>query len=376
MTSSRRRTPRFWRAVRMPRCGGGDRRLVVVDEVVDVIYGEKMQGFFSAHGIEATIVPLRAGETAKQWDAVSLVVDAMNEFGIDRRREPVLAVGGGVLTDVVGFAASMYRRGTPYIRIPTTLVGLVDAGIGVKTGVNYAHGKNRLGTYAPAIATFLDPSFLRTLDLRQISNGLAEVLKMALIRSEELFTLLELWGAAVRADRFQGTTDELGSVAGTIVAESIHLMLEELQPNLWEATLERCVDYGHTFSPTIEMHALPELLHGEAVAIDMAITTALATLRGDVSKDDADRIYSVMRNLDLPMWNDVLTEPSLLENALRDTVHHRDGKQRLPLPLGIGRHRFVNDVTATELRDAIRLLQSNVSEPAQVPASDLTGLGR
>ncbi|GAB3444608.1 3-dehydroquinate synthase [Streptomonospora sediminis] len=348
----------------------------MVDEVVDVIYGEKMQGFFSAHGIEATIVPLRAGETAKQWDAVSLVVDAMNEFGIDRRREPVLAVGGGVLTDVVGFAASMYRRGTPYIRIPTTLVGLVDAGIGVKTGVNYAHGKNRLGTYAPAIATFLDPSFLRTLDLRQISNGLAEVLKMALIRSEELFTLLELWGAAVRADRFQGTTDELGSVAGTIVAESIHLMLEELQPNLWEATLERCVDYGHTFSPTIEMHALPELLHGEAVAIDMAITTALATLRGDVSKDDADRIYSVMRNLDLPMWNDVLTEPSLLENALRDTVHHRDGKQRLPLPLGIGRHRFVNDVTATELRDAIRLLQSNVSEPAQVPASDLTGLGR
>lgn len=347
----------------------GDRRLVVIDENVDALYGGDVRAWFTAHGIDATVVPLRADEAVKQWDAVSRVVDAMNDFGIDRRREPVLAVGGGVLTDVVGFAASLYRRGTPYIRIPTTLIGLVDAGVGVKTGVNYERGKNRLGTYAPATATFLDRSFLRSLSPRHISNGLAEILKMALIRSEDLFALLESRGAAVRADRLQGTTDDLARAADAIIAESIHLMLEELQPNLWESALERCVDYGHTFSPTLEMHALPELLHGEAVVIDMALTTALATLRGDVAEAQAQRIYDVIRALGLPLWNDVLDDPALLDDALRDTVRHRDGQQRLPLPIGIGRHRFVNDVTPAELRAATRLLRDHAQ--GHVPSAGL-----
>ncbi|MGW2836197.1 sedoheptulose 7-phosphate cyclase [Streptomyces sp. NPDC001493] len=344
----------------------GDRRLVVIDQNVDAIYGGDVRAWFTANGIDATVIPLRADESVKQWDAVSRVVDAMNDFGIDRRREPVLAVGGGVLTDIVGFAASLYRRGTPYIRVPTTLIGLVDAGVGVKTGVNYERGKNRLGTYAPATATFLDRSFLRSLPLRHISNGLAEILKMALIRSEDLFALLESRGAAVRADRFQGTTQDLAGSADAIIAESIHLMLEELQPNLWESALERCVDYGHTFSPTLEMHALPELLHGEAVVIDMALTTALATLRGFVTEAQADRIYEVMRRLGLPVWNEVLEDPTLLQEALRDTVRHRDGQQRLPLPIGIGRHRFVNDVTPAELRDAAALLRDRTPAAASL----------
>ncbi|EDY55324.2 MULTISPECIES: sedoheptulose 7-phosphate cyclase [Streptomyces] len=340
----------------------GERRLLVVDENVDTLYGAQIREFFDFHDIRATVLTLRADETVKQWDAVCEVVDAMNDFGIDRRREPVMAIGGGVLTDIVGFAASIYRRGTPYIRIPTTLIGLVDAGVGVKTGVNYSTGKNRLGTYAPATATFLDRSFLRSLDLRHISNGLAEILKMALIRSEKLFDLLESHGPAVRADRFQGTNGDLARAADAIIAESIHLMLEELQPNLWESSLERCVDYGHTFSPTVEMHALPELLHGEAVVIDMALTTALSTLRGDVSEAQADRIFSVIRALGLPLWNAVLDDTSLLEHALQDTVRHRDGQQRLPLPLGIGRHRFVNDVTPAELREAARLLHGRAAD--------------
>ncbi|MDX6362409.1 MAG: 2-epi-5-epi-valiolone synthase [Streptomyces sp.] len=349
----------------------GDRRLVVVDENVDTLHGSRIRDYFAYHGIQATMVPLRADEPVKEWDSVLRVVDAMNEFGIDRRREPVLAVGGGVLTDIVGFAASLYRRGTPYIRIPTTLIGLVDAGVGVKTGVNYGRGKNRLGTYAPATATFLDRTFLRTLEQRHISNGLAEIMKMALIRSEELFGLLESWGAAVRVDRLQGSTGELAAAADAIIAEAIHLMLEELQPNLWESHLERCVDYGHTFSPTVEMHALPELLHGEAVMIDMALTTALATLRGDVGAAEADRIYRAAASLGLPLWNDVLDDPALLEAALLDTVRHRDGHQRLPLPVGIGRHRFVDDVTPAELRAATDLLRRKAQEAGRTPAGSV-----
>ena len=133
--------------------------------------------------------------------------------------------------------------------------GLVDAGVGVKTGVNYGMGKNRLGTDAPAIATYVDRAFLRTLDDRHLSNGLAEILKMALIKSVDLFELLETYGQRLIDDNFQGASTELDTAATQVIAESIHLMLEELQPNLWESCLERCVDYGHTFSPTLEMEA-------------------------------------------------------------------------------------------------------------------------
>lgn len=331
----------------------GDRRLVMIDHTVEELHGDRIRGYFDHHGIAATIVPLRAHEAAKHWDSVTRVVDVMNAFGIDRRREPVLAIGGGVLTDVVGFAASLYRRGTPYIRIPTTLIGIVDAGVGVKTGVNYGSGKNRLGTYAPAVATFLDRTFLQTVDPRHLSNGLAEILKVALVKSAELFRVLEEAGRAVRDDRFQGSTPQLDAAATSIVAESIHLMLEELQPNLWESTLERCVDYGHTFSPTVEMYALPSLLHGEAVNIDMALTTAIGRLRGYVTEPEAERIYRVMETLDLPLWDPALSTPDLLIDALSDTVRHRDGQQRLPLPVGIGQHRFVNDVSPDEIRRAL-----------------------
>lgn len=340
----------------------GDRRLVIIDANVDRIHGERIRTYFEKHRIQASFVPMRADETVKEWSSVIRVVDAMNAFGIDRRREPVIAIGGGVLLDVVGFAASVYRRGTPYIRIPTTLIGLVDAGVGVKTGVNYGAGKNRLGTYAPALATFVDRAFLHTLDTRHMSNGFAEILKMALIKSVELFELLEDHGQHLIQDRFQGASDELDSAAKQVISESIHLMLEELQPNLWESCLERCVDYGHTFSPTLEMKALPALLHGEAVGIDMALTSALGFLRGSVGAGDLDRILTVMTRLGLPVWDEVLSSPGLLDDALADTVRHRDGHQRLPLPVGIGGHHFANDVTTDEIASALALLGRKNSE--------------
>lgn len=347
----------------------GDRRLIIIDANVDRIHGDRIRAYFERHGIEGSFIPMRADEAVKEWSSVIRVVDAMNAFNIDRRREPVIAIGGGVLLDVVGFAASVYRRGTPYIRIPTTLIGLVDAGVGVKTGVNYGMGKNRLGTYSPAMATFVDRAFLATLDKRHVSNGLAEILKMALIKSVELFELLETFGPQLIEDRFQGTSAELDTPATQVIAESIHLMLEELQPNLWESCLERCVDYGHTFSPTLEMKALPALLHGEAVSIDMALTSALGFLRGSVDTRDLDRILTVMYALGLPIWDDVLATTGLLDAALEDTVRHRDGHQRLPLPVGIGGHHFANDVTAEEITAALALLARKNTE---IRTRDLT----
>jgi 3-dehydroquinate synthase len=196
---------------------------------------------------------------------------------------------------------------------------------------------------------------------------------MALIKSRELFELLEVIGRDVLADHFQGSSPKLNRAARTIIAESIHLMLEELQPNLWETTLERCVDYGHTFSPTIEMRALPELLHGEAVSIDMALTTAIGMRRGYITELEAARVFRVMRALELPLWNEVLALPGILDIALEDTVRHRDGQQRLPLPVGIGHHLFVNDLTPQELHAGLEYLATAEARfPACFDDSELT----
>lgn len=335
----------------------GERRLAFIDERVHTLYGRRFVDYFAHHDVALTLVPLPMDETRKHWDSVGSVLDAVERYRLNRRREPIIAIGGGVLTDVVGFAASLFRRGTPYVRIPTTLVGLVDAGVGVKTGVNYHGGKNRIGTYAAATATFLDRRFLATLDRRHLANGLAEVLKLALVKSRPLFDILDRYGSALLDDRLQGSTPELDVAAAAVVDQAVQCMLEELAPNLWESTLERCADYGHTFSPTLEMHALPELLHGEAVNVDMALTTAIAHRRGDLSDEDAHRVRAVMADLGLPLWADVLDQPETLVRALADTVRHRDGQQRLPLPVGIGRHRFVNDVTPDEIAAAVRSMR-------------------
>ena len=150
----------------------------------------------------------------------------MAAAGIDRRREPVIGIGGGTLLDIVGFAASIYRRNTPYIRIPTTLIGIVDAGIGIKTGVNFGLGKNRIGTYAAPVVSYLDQSFLCTLDRRHVANGIAEILKMALIRSADMMSLLERHGKAVLNADLDRTDQTLTVETNKIITMAVQLMLK------------------------------------------------------------------------------------------------------------------------------------------------------
>ncbi|PKV83552.1 sedoheptulose 7-phosphate cyclase [Streptomyces sp. TLI_146] len=326
-----------------------------METTVDELYGDRLRAYGAARGLDFQIHVLTAHEQLKTMDAVFSVARAMDRFGIARRSEPVVALGGGVLMDVVGLACSLYRRSTPYVRVPTTLIGLVDAGVGAKTGVNFGPHKNRLGTYHPAAQTLLDPRFLATLDRRHLSNGMAEILKIALIKDRELFALLEAHGNRLVGESFQGGRS-LGPVVRQVLGRAVHGMLEELQGNLWESELERVVDYGHSFSPTLEMRALPELLHGEAVCLDMALTTLIAERRGLVRPVERRRILDVMRGLALPVWHR-LCEPGVLGEALADTVRHRDGSQRLPLPVGIGDAVFVDDVTPGELARAAQRLR-------------------
>ncbi|MGP2436191.1 sedoheptulose 7-phosphate cyclase [Streptomyces sp. JW3] len=332
------------------------RRLVVVDAAVHALHGARIGDYLTRQAVAHEVFVVDAHESVKSMETVFEIVAAMDAFGISRRREPVIAIGGGVLTDLVGLATSLYRRSTPYLRVPTTLIGMVDAGIGAKTGVNFRQHKNRLGTYHPSAVTLDDREFLATLCPRHLCNGLAEVLKMAMVKDPVLFDQLEAHGPRLIEERMQATgSADGGAAAEDVMARAIHSMLEELHSNLWEHQLQRLVDFGHSFSPVLEMTALPELLHGEAVCIDMAFSSVLAHRRGLLGRADLERVLRVMRGLALPTWHPVCTA-DLMARGLADTVKHRDGRQLLPLPVGIGRACFVNDVSRAELDAALAAL--------------------
>jgi len=340
--------------------GHPPRRFLVVDHAVQRLYGPQLAAYFDFHKVHTHTVVLPGEEENKTLDAVHKVFEGLCTFAL-HRREPILAIGGGVVLDIVGFAASLYRRGVPYIRVPTTLLAIVDASVGVKTGIDYLSTtkgplKNRMGSFYAPCAAFLDKSFIGTQDPRNIRNGLGEIMKLALVRSEELFLLLEQHGPRMVEERFQTTNDP---VPDRIIELSIQIMLEELGPNLWEHKLERCVDYGHTFSKLIEMAAVPPLMHGEAVNVDGFCCVLLSHRRGWISTETRDRIYHCMRNLQLKVYDPLCADAEIMWKATEDAVEHRHGQQRIPLITGIGSAVCVNDVTREEIKGLIEELQSN-----------------
>ncbi|ADG98892.1 3-dehydroquinate synthase [Segniliparus rotundus DSM 44985] len=329
----------------------GQVRAVVVDDVLADEIGTRAHEYYAAHGIEARVLALASGEARKDMDSVLAVVEFLDSVGVRRSNNAVVAIGGNVLLDVVGFAASMYRRGIPWIRIPTTLLGVVDGCVSAKTGVNHRGARNRLGSFHPAARTFIDSALLATLPRRQISNACGEILKMALIKDARLFELLEQHGAALVETSFQHPS------ANEVIERSIIGMHTELRDNLWERDLKRIVDYGHIFSPPIEMAVVPELLHGEAVAIDCLFTAAIAEARGLLRAGDVERVHGVIAQVGLPSCHPLFCEMSMLHQAIEESKLHRGGDLNLPILHGIGVCGFTQTVDEGELAFAVNRIQ-------------------
>lgn len=324
------------------------KRFVVLDVNVNRIYGKRIEAYFAHHNVEVHMHVLSSSEEGKSAEQVLGVCEALKKFSIDRRRDPIMAFGGGVILDVSALAANLWRRGTPIIKVPTTLIANVDAAVGVKTAVNFCSEKNKLGTYCAPLAVYIDSNtFLSTLPKRHMANGMGEILKMALIKDLDLFELLEKEGS---------------DCSKTTVRRSIQGMLEELEPNFMEQTLYRIVDFGHTFSPMLEMASLDSdypLLHGEAVTIDMVLCMFISEELGMVSSVDVDRVLHVVEELNLPMWHNSLTY-EMLEYAQTDITKTRGGKLRLPVVSGdIGSFDFLDHVESDVLRSAFDRLKNS-----------------
>lgn len=332
--------------------GESNRKLVVIDKAVNEIYGQRLVDYFKTMKVELKLFVLDATESNKTWEYTNKVLQFFEDAGA-LRREPIIVIGGGVLLDLVGFCCSIYRRGIPYVKVPTTLLAIVDASVGVKVAANHFERRNRIGAYYPPIATLLDKKFIATQDGRNIINGIAEIFKLAVIKDIELFELLEESYEQLISEKFQ-----LGAVPVRVINLAITGMIEELSPNLWERKLDRCVDFGHSFSPIIEMKNIVTLQHGEAVALDCLFSSCLAYVRGFLDMPTLVRIFKTARNLKLPVFHKDFCDFNLLKRALSDTMKHRNGNQYLPVPLGIGNYRILNDVTDDEIRAASDLFET------------------
>lgn len=330
-----------------------ERCLAVVDHNVNRLYGAQMRAYFQYFEIDLTIFAIAIEEPAKTIESFLAIVDAFADFNL-RRKEPVLVVGGGLVLDVAGFACSAYRRSTNFIRVPTTLIGLVDAGVAIKVAVNHGKLKNRLGAYHPPKQVILDFSFLKTLPTDQVRNGMAELIKIAVVANAEVFELLDSYGEALLYSHFGYADDDelLKQVGHRVNYESIKTMLELETPNLHELMLDRVIAYGHTWSPTLELAPAVPLLHGHAVNIDMALSATIAARRGYITIGERDRILSLMSRLGLAIDHPLL-ESDLVWAATQSIISTRDGLLRAAMPMPIGECCFVNDLSREELDSAL-----------------------
>jgi 3-dehydroquinate synthase len=346
--------------------------LVVTDRTVESLYGDRLRAYLATLPAPAATHVAELTEHTKTIETVLDVCAAAQLHGIGRR-DPLVAVGGGLCADVVSVAASLVRRGIPYIVVPTTLVGQVDAGIGLKGAVNFGGGKNYLGCFAPPSRVLVDPTFLRTVPADELRAGMAEIVKVALVLDGGLFHRLGADGPDLAVSGFASPP----ASGQAILVRAVELMLDQLSENCYEdRTLERLVDFGHTFSGRLEELSDHRLRHGDAVAIDIAFTSAVGVELGLLDEGDLETVLETLIRVGLPVHTPLLTVEAAL-TAIDAAVRQRDGALNLVVPTGIGSATFVrspHEIPRGALAAALKRIEPAASADLELPLPEPAGV--
>ncbi len=295
-------------------------------------------------------------ESDKNWNSVESVIQVAMDYDLPRNGT-IIGIGGGVVLDVAGFAASIYRRGINYIRIPTSLIGIVDVGVGIKHGINHAGKKNIIGSFYPPLANINDIRLIATQPHAAIISGMAEIIKLGMVFDVSILEKLEQYGSKLAQSRFQ----EPIVVAQSVVLQSEQIMINELRNDLFESDLRRAVNFGHTFSPVLESISGFRIPHGEAVATDMLLSTAIAVLIGTCPASDLTRLSMLYKHIEMPLHLDLCTVQSL-SKAIEEARSHRAGALNMVVPNPIGQSSFIDSVSEQTLNDALKLSRYAIAE--------------
>ena len=331
------------------------RCVCLIDQNVERFYGEKIDRYFEFHGIQLDKLVYRAMEVDKGIHTVERMLGDFKRLGVSRN-EPVLIVGGGVLTDTGGLACALYHRNTPYVMLSTSIVAGIDAGPSPRTCCDGFGYKNLFGAYHAPVLSITDRSFFKTLREGWLRHGIAEIIKMATVKDAELFGYLEAAGAELIDTRF-GTldcepTDEIAVLSQKILGAAMRSYVEAEYDNLYETHQCRPHAYGHTWSPGFEIEA--GLLHGHAVAIGMGFGAFVSCTQGWIGEEERDRILNLISSFGLSLWHDVLLNRETLWAAQTKMVEKRGGNLVAPLPKGaVGKCGYLDTMAQVELFAAI-----------------------
>ena len=327
----------------------GKKILVVSNADVAGPYGEACLNSLKEKGFNVELLVIEAGEEQKHLRTVSQIHDAAFAFKLERS-SMLLALGGGVVGDMTGFAAATWLRGVGVVQVPTTLLAMVDASIGGKTGVNHPGGKNLIGAFHQPHLVLIDPTTLDTLPIREFRAGMAEVIKYGILGDADLFLELESCKDPSSPNGLGRTTLE------SILQRSAAAKASIVAADEREGGLRAVLNYGHTFGHVVEaLCGYGTWLHGEAVALGMVAVGELAVQRGNWSRGDAERQKQLIAKAGLPTtWPELNLEAVL--HTLQGDKKVRDGQLRFVIPTGIGSVEIQNDISRDEITHCLEHL--------------------
>lgn len=323
---------------------GSNNVMIISDKNVYAIYGDMLEAQLQEAGYRPYSYVIDPGEGSKSWDQAGLILEKMLDLNLERKT-PLLALGGGVVGDLAGFVAALYRRGVPFIQLPTTLLAQVDSSIGGKVAVNHPKGKNMFGTFYQPSAVWADLAMLDTLSPEEWSAGLAEVAKYALIKDQEFFEFLGKYAGEIynKDNRY----------LPIVIKKCCEIKAEIVSQDERDEGLRNILNFGHTFGHALESATqYRQYRHGEAVAIGIAAVLELAILLKLINIAERDRVISLLEKWYLPTRFDGSLLPDVLANL------HFDKKVianqvNFVLPVNTGQVIMRGDIPEDLLRSAL-----------------------
>jgi len=287
----------------------GRHRVAILHQPVLSQTAEAIRSHLSDKGIDAHRVEIPDAEGGKELPVLGFIWEVLGRIGVGRK-DAIVSLGGGAATDVAGFAAATWLRGVDIVHVPTTLLGMVDAAVGGKTGINTDAGKNLVGAFHQPAAVLIDLATLETLPRNEIVAGMAEIVKAGFIADPVILDLIEA--------EPQAALDPAGAVLPELIRRAVAVKAEVVAADEKESQLREILNYGHTLAHAIERRERYQWRHGAAVSVGLVFAAELGRLAGRLDDDTAERHTSILTSLGLPVTYDADALPQLLEYMAGD----------------------------------------------------------
>ncbi|NHA55959.1 3-dehydroquinate synthase [Helicobacter pylori] len=311
----------------LPKMELKQKALIISDSIVAGLHLSYLLERLKA--LEVRVCVIESGEKYKNFHSLERILNNAFEMQLNRH-SLMIALGGGVISDMVGFASSIYFRGIDFINIPTTLLAQVDASVGGKTGINTPYGKNLIGSFHQPKAVYIDLAFLKTLEKREFQAGVAEIIKMAVCFDKNLVETLE--------------TKDLKDCLEEVVVQSVSIKAQVIIQDEKEQNIRAGLNYGHTFGHAIEKETDYErFLHGEAIAIGMCMANDLALSLGMLTLKEYERIENLLKKFDLIFNYQILDLQKFYERLFLDKKSENQTLKFI-LPKGVGAFEIASHI--------------------------------